>query len=214
MSQKIRTSISNSLKKEICVFHIHNKTFKQNEIATYFNSKYNLNIDRTTISKIINKKDKWVSIEEGEVSKKVFKHRKVKFPLLEEAMSFWIEQMTAKGVILTEVLIKEKAELFAKLLEIPKEELSFSNGWIFKLKSRNDLHTYRLHGEAGSVPIQILQNERQKLQEILSRYDHDNIYNADETGLFFRMMPNQTLAKRASAGKKLVSKSLIIALSI
>jgi hypothetical protein len=36
--------------------------------------------------------------------------------------------MTAKGVILTEVLIKEKAELFAKLLEIPKEELSFSNG--------------------------------------------------------------------------------------
>ena len=131
-------------------------------------------------------------------------------------MSFWIEQMTAKGVILTEVLIKEKAELFAKLLEIPKEELSFSNGWIFKLKSCNDLHTYRLHGEAGSVPIQILQNERQKLQEILSRYDHDNIYNADETGLFFRMMPNQTLAKCASAyaGKKLVSKSLIIALSI
>ena len=65
MSQKIRTSISDSLKKEICVFHIHNKTFKQNEIATYFNSKYSLNIDRMTISKIINKKDKWLSIEEG-----------------------------------------------------------------------------------------------------------------------------------------------------
>ena len=84
-----------------------------------------------TISKIINKKDKWLSIEEGEASKKGFKHRKVKFSLLEEAMSFWIEQMTAKGVIFTEVLIKEKVELFGKLLEIPKEELSFSNGWIF-----------------------------------------------------------------------------------
>ena len=50
--------------------------------------------------------------------KRGFKHLKVKFPLL----------VTAKGVILTEVLITEKAELFAKLLEIPKEELSFSNG--------------------------------------------------------------------------------------
>ena len=131
MSQKtIRTSISDALKNEICIFHMHNKTFKQNEIANYFNSKYNLNIDRSTISKIMNKKDKWLSIEGKEVSDKIFKHRKVKFPLLDEAMGFWVEQMTAKGVILTEVLIKEKAELFAKLLEIPKEELSFSNGWI------------------------------------------------------------------------------------
>ena len=167
---------------------MHNKTFKQNEIANYFNSKYNLNIDRSTISKIMNKKDKWLSIEGKEVSDKIFKHRKVKFPLLDEAMGFWVEQMTAKGVILTEVLIKEKAELFAKLLEIPKEELSFSNGWIFRFKSRKNLRSYRLHGEANSVPIQTLQSERQKLQEILSRYDHDNIYNADETGLFFRMI--------------------------
>jgi len=81
----------------------------------------------------------------------------------------------------------EKAELFAKLLEIPEDELSFSNGWIFKFELRNDLRSYRLHGEANSAPLETLPIQRQKLQEILSQYDPDNIYNADETGLFFRM---------------------------
>ena len=41
-------------------------------------------------------------------------------------------------------------------------------------------------------------------------YNINNIYNADETGLFFQMAPNQTLARSASAGKKLVSGILCI----
>ena len=53
---------------------LHNQT----EIAAHFNAKYGLNIDRTTISKIINKKDKWLHIEGG--SKTVFKHRQLNFP--------------------------------------------------------------------------------------------------------------------------------------
>ena len=83
-------------------------------------------------------------------------------------MSIWIDQMTSKGVILTEALITEKVELFAKLLEIPEDELSFSIGWIFKFKLRNDLRAYRLHGEANSAPLQTLLIQRQKLREILS----------------------------------------------
>ena len=184
MSKKAgkRTSISDLLKREICTFHKDNMLYNQTEIAAHFNTKYGLNIDRTTISKIINKKDKWLHVEGG--SKTVFNHRR---PLLEEAMSVWIDQMTSKGVILTETLMTEKAELFAKLLEIPEDELSFSNGWIFKFELRNDLQSYRLHGEANSAPLETLPIQRQKLQEILSQYDPDNIYNADETGLFFRM---------------------------
>ena len=170
MTRKLRANKDNTLRT-------------QAEIAAHFNTKYDLNIDRTTISKIINKKDKWLCVEGG--SKTGFKHHQVKFPLIEEAMSI----ATSKGVILTESLVTEKAELFAKLLEISEDELSFSNGWIFKFKLRidNDSRAYRLHGEANSAPLETLPIQRQKLQEILSQYDPDNIYNADETGLFFRM---------------------------
>ena len=49
-----------------------------------------------------------------------------------------------------------------------------------------------------------LPEARRKLKEIISQFDPADVYNADETGLFFRMSPNQTLAKRRNAGKKLV----------
>ena len=43
------------------------------------------------------KKDKWLGIEE--VTKKFCKHCRFKFLLLAEAMSVWIDQMIAKGII-------------------------------------------------------------------------------------------------------------------
>ena len=52
----------------------------QTEIAAHFNAKYGLNIDRTTISKIINKKNKWLQVEGG--SKPVFKNRRVKISFI------------------------------------------------------------------------------------------------------------------------------------
>jgi len=42
------------------------------------------------------------------------------------------------------------------------------------------------------------------LQEITSRYDLENIFNADETGLFYCMSPNQTLSTGPFQEKKKV----------
>ena len=42
-----------------------------------------------------------------------------------------------------------------------------------------------MHGEAASVPLENLPAEHMKLQELLSRYNPEDIYNADETGLFY-----------------------------
>ena len=91
-----------------------------------------------------------------------------------------------------------------------ENDIQFSNGWIQKFKKRNQLHVYRLHGEAGSVSTESLPEERRKLKEIISKFNPADVYNADETGLFFRMGPNQTLAKRRNAGKKLVYYILLL----
>ncbi|CAB5206033.1 unnamed protein product [Rhizophagus irregularis] len=44
--------------------------------------------------------------------------------------------------------------------------------------------------------------ERTKLQQLLSRYILDQIYNIDETGLFYRMSPSQTLSTKPVPGRK------------
>ena len=163
-----------------------------------------LNIARPTVSKIVKDRAKWLKVETNETS---VRHKAVKFPLLEQALSYWVEQVTAAAVEFNEHLIKEKGKEFAKLLGMHENEMQFSNGWIQKFKKRNQLRVYsdRLHGEAGSVSIERLPEARRKLKEIISQFnpDYDDVYNADETGLFFRMTPNQTLAKRRNAGKKL-----------
>ena len=40
-------------------------------------------------------------------------------------------------------------------------------------------------GEEASAPIESLPKERNRLQQILSHFQDENIFNADETGLFF-----------------------------
>jgi hypothetical protein len=50
----------------------------------------------------------------------------------------------------------------------------------------------------------MLSQEKEWLRRILRRYNPDDIYNADETGLFFCMFPNETLAQGSVSGTKKV----------
>ena len=85
-----------------------------------------------------------------------------------------------------------------------EDKIQLSNGWVWRFKQRNGLKKVKFSGEANSAPIESLPAERARLRAILARYDKEDIYNADETGLFFRMEPNQTLSTGAIAGRKMV----------
>src|ERR1051325_8640546 len=94
--------------------------------------------------------------------------------------------VTASGVILTDLLIKEKARIFAEAFNIQENELVFSNGWLQKFKKHNNIHRFRIHGESGSALLASLSKKRAKLHQLLSRFTLDQIYNIDETvSLFF-----------------------------
>ncbi|GBC02620.1 hypothetical protein RclHR1_04710008 [Rhizophagus clarus] len=155
-------------------------------IADYFNQQNpGLHIDRSTISKILGKKSKWLILVLTSASKKTFRHREVKYPQVEKALGLWVENANANNLPVSEMMIKEKAFYFAQEFSIPRKDILFSNGWIEKFKKRNNIHCYRLHGEANSVPLETLFEERRKLQLILQDYTLDNIFNADETVSFF-----------------------------
>ena len=98
---------------------------------------------------------------------------------------------------------------FAKSLNI-EDQLKCANGWVYRFKLRNGLQKITLSGEANSVPLETLSEERIKLRSILANYNEEDIYNADETGLFFRMEPNQTLGTKRTSNKKKVNFNLII----
>ncbi|CAG8629508.1 5750_t:CDS:1, partial [Scutellospora calospora] len=199
----MRSRISDTQKKEICEIAKKNPSYRHQEIAQEFTNLYpNLKIDRSIVTKILKQADEYNQLKINEQADKTFRHRSVKHLRLELAMNIWVEQVITNGFIISDSLIKEKDHQFAKELGIFEESLGFSNGWVTKFKKRNGLRKTIMHGEAASAPLENLPMERIKLQELLSQYNPDDIYNANETGLFYRLLPNQILSKKAIAGKK------------
>ena len=174
-----RSAISDDVKRQICEWSEANKSKRQVDIANHFNEMPNLNIDRSIISKILLENDRWKNIN-VEDSIQTFKYKEVKFPVLEQAMSLWVENATAGSVILTDLLIKEKAKIFAEAFNIQEKDLTFSNEWLHKFKRRNNIRRFRIYGESGSAPLASLSEERSRLQLILGRYTLDRIYNINE----------------------------------
>jgi len=138
------------------------------------------------------KKEQYLLLEDNSVLQNRYTNRSLKHPELEMAMNLWVSQVTTAGLILTDELLKLKGREFAQHLNVSADEIKLSNGWIANFKKQNSLRRYKLHGEALSGPLESLPGERIKLQELLSQYESDDIYNADETGLFYRMLSYHT----------------------
>ncbi|CAG8756469.1 27758_t:CDS:2 [Gigaspora margarita] len=182
-SKKTRSKLNNAQRKQICEYHVKNLSAKHQDIADEFKRRYSeLNLERSTVTKIFKKKDQYLHIEENTATQNQYKNRGPKYPLIEKAMNIWVGQVSAAGLVLIDELVKSKGHEFGSLFGISEDELKFSNGWVTNYKKQNSLHRYKLHGEAASAPLESLPNERIKLQNLFSQYELEDIYNADETG--------------------------------
>ena len=55
----------------------------------------------------------------------------------------------------------------------------------------------QLCGESASVDVSKVGNARKNLKEVLKDYSKDEIYNLDETGLFFKLQPSKSICKQS-----------------
>ena len=78
-----------------------------------------------------------------------------------------------------------KANDFACLLG--DSTFKANNGQIERFKLRHDLTFIKMNGKSASVDQNILNNWRKKITSFINANDPKNIFNADETGLFFNM---------------------------
>src|SRR5262245_4691736 len=110
---KTRSRLSDLQRKQIYEYAKKNPNAKHQEIAEVFNNKYSgLQLERSTITKILKKREVYKSIEDEDAAENRFRQRNVKFPTLELAMSVWVQQMTAAGMPLSDQLLKEKGMEF------------------------------------------------------------------------------------------------------
>ena len=110
---------------------------------------------------------------------------------IDELTISWFRSVRNKNIPVSGPLIQEKALFFAKALEIT--DFKASNGWLAKFKARHQITGGKISGESASVSEETVNDWKLRLPEITKGYERRNIFNCDESGLFYRALPDKTL---------------------
>ena len=76
-----------------------------------------------------------------------------------------------------------------------------SSGWLMRFKNRHNIHGAVCSGESGAVDLTACDDWKEKIPELVQGYEARDIYNMDETGVFFRALPRRTLTVKKEACK-------------
>ena len=134
------------------------------------------------------------------------KHMKTgKNQALDAAVMKWYVQKRSSGVNVRGVELLAAATKLATHLGYT--EFTGSEGWLWRFRNRHGLFNEILHGEAGDADTASVAPFREKLRRLMSDEGLalSQIYNADETGMFWRSIPKNTQVRRGedkSKGKK------------
>ncbi|CAB5387544.1 unnamed protein product [Rhizophagus irregularis] len=184
-NNKKKKSLTLAQKKELCEKQRDQKLSGVQLAAQY-------GISTSTVSDILKRSEHWLSIDTTLPNANNFREKSSVYPQLEEVISIWVDQQISRNLTINGPIIQQKAVECANLLDITN--FSASAGWLSNFKQRNNLHTYKKKGEAGSAPIDELPQMRAELREILQAYELKDIWNCDETALFWRLEPSKTIA--------------------
>lgn len=120
---------------------------------------------------------------------------------MEKQLGLWIKDCIQKQKLLCRAVIQEKARsLFNNLRTEYGDEVSFvaSHGWFNRFKARSNLHNV-VFVEAASVDFHTHSLTSAKefphiLEQIIHQgnYTPQQIFNVDETGLYWKKMPDCT----------------------
>lgn len=122
----------------------------------------------------------------------------------------WFLAARAKNLPVSGPILQSQALAVAEKLKVTN--FKASTGWLDSFKTRHKIVFNNLCGEARDVDEEIVSDWHEKLQSLISNYAPQDIYNGDETGLFFRALPTKSLTLRGEkcVGGKMSKERLTV----
>lgn len=122
---------------------------------------------------------------------------------VDQALLQWFKLQRNKGIPINGPLLQEKANFFAQELKIPNFNCSMS--WINRFKARHNIVAGKIAGESLSVQQSDVSDWLERVwPNLRAKFRDEDIFNADETGLFYRLTPDKTLkfkGEKCTGGK-------------
>ena len=103
----------------------------------------------------------------------------------------WFCEARARNIPVSGKLMQEKALLIA--MEQGLDNFTPSNGWLESFNRRHNIKLAVLSGEAGDVDSSVVSDWKKRLPQLCDGYDDKDIFNADETGLYYRALSNRSM---------------------
>ncbi|XP_023314369.1 tigger transposable element-derived protein 6-like [Trichogramma pretiosum] len=119
---------------------------------------------------------------------------------VEKTLKKWFVEVREKGAPINGPLLKAKAEDLSK--KLGKENFKATDGWLSRWRGRENIVYRKPHGEQAEADFTSA-NEWfiQEWPEISKNYSPSDIFNADETGLYYRALPEHTYALKSENTK-------------
>lgn len=183
-SKYVSLSLENKLK---AIKRVENGE-KMKVVAEAFKIKPN------TMSTIYKQKDKLKKkLNENPASKKFKRMRDGKNANLDKAVVAFVQQARQNNIPVSGALIQTKAKQLGELLQI--NNFTASCGWLQRLKKRTGMKWRCLTGDAAEADEQVAHEWIENVFiPLMAQYEENNVFNADEAGLFYKCLPGKTMA--------------------
>ncbi|XP_018396043.1 PREDICTED: jerky protein homolog-like [Cyphomyrmex costatus] len=172
-------------------------------------------ITSSSVSKIMKQKDHIASFSKSMHHAQLKKVSKMRCPTNVDAVLYtWFCQQRSWGQTISGPLLCEKAQEINKILNGPASFMA-SNGWLQKFKQRHGICQSSIQ-EKLSYNTEEIKHFPEKFHSFVKDHGYtlQNIYNADETGLYWRTLPQLILTAEheLSAANLKVSKERLTAM--
>lgn len=110
---------------------------------------------------------------------------------METALLKWFKNARLTKVPISHGILCEKAKQFVQMMSV--ENFDPTDSWLIRWKKRNNIAHSKLHGEKQDSDEDSADYwKTNALLHLLKDYDSSQILNIDETGLFYRALPEHT----------------------
>lgn len=203
-SKKRKTSTAKTIDEKLKILDELKTGATQVEVCRRYD------LPRSTLNTWLKQKSK---MEEAGIAKKDVKRlRTSRHEDLDKALVIWFEQNRANNIPVDGPLLLEKANSYLTLLGEPGE---VSRSWIDRWKKRHNIASLRVVGECLNVAMNDVESWRNDVfKKIQQDYAENDIYNMDETGLFYKLITDKTLHYKGEkcSGGKLAKDRITVAL--
>ncbi|KAL4103997.1 hypothetical protein QTP88_019310 [Uroleucon formosanum] len=165
--------------------------------------------DKLEVIKLINKEKFVIETENGPGKRKTLK--KPKNPNVESAGFKWFIQQRRLHVPVSGEMLCENARSFHHQFSKNNHAFKACKGWLDNFKKRHGIRRLKISGEKLSSKVDCIEPFQKDFEQLViqKKFNAEQMYNADESRLFWRILPDQTLVlstEKAAPGRKIMKE--------